>query len=127
MSYRTLLRHRATIKRNTVVAVDGVSSYSWRNIQTEVPCRVDLSYIRRGKDPQWSPEAGRVQDRTGVAFFMPDAQVTTGDRIVLTSGGVAGTFLVDGTVEEILGNRGGVHHLEVPLAEVPGPLARAVS
>lgn len=124
MSYRSLLVHRADVQRFDSVLVDGSEQYLPKRVAVRLPCRIDLQYIRMGKDPQWTPEAGRPEDRTGVAMFLPGADVRTGDRLQMVRG-PAGTFLVDGSVDEILGGRGRVHHLEVAVKEVPGPLARA--
>jgi hypothetical protein len=124
MSFRSLLVHRVTVKRGAQTDIDGVPSYDWRDASTGVPCRVDLSFVRSGKDPlQWTPEAGRAKDRTGVAFFLPTADVMVGDRIVVTRG-PSGTFLVEGTFEEILGRHGRVHHIELGIKEVAAARAR---
>jgi hypothetical protein len=122
MSFRGLLAHRGTLQRPETTNVDGVATYDWVTVATGVPCRVDLSFIRNGKDPRWSPEAGRVEDRTGVAFFPPEVAVASGQRLILTGGGITGTFRLDGNVEEIIGRRDSIHHREVGITEVPGPL-----
>lgn len=124
MSYAALLDHRVTILRYSTQIVDGVEQYVPRTIATGVRCRLDLQFIRSGRDPQWTPEAGRVEDRTGVAFFLSDANVKPGDRIQVTRG-PAGTFQVEGNVDQVFGRRGRIHHLECGVKEVPGPVARA--
>jgi hypothetical protein len=123
MSLRALLTHRCTIKRGEATVVDGVESYAWKTVATAVRCRIDLTFIRLGKDPQWSPEAGRSPDRTGVAFFFPDASVKVGYRIAMTAGGIEGTFEIK-DIDHTQGRRH-THHLECGVQEVPGPIARA--
>jgi hypothetical protein len=123
MGFRDLLTHRAKVMRAQMVVSDGLESYDWVTVASRVRCRVDLQYIRPGRDPQWTPEAGRQTDRTGVAFFEANAPVKVGDRVVvLTPPG--GTFLVEGSVDAVLGRDGKVHHLECGVREVPGPMAR---
>lgn len=127
MSYNALLVHRVTVKRLTETEVDGASTYDWHNVEVNERCRVDLNFQRHGKDPmQWTPEAGRATDKTGVAFFLPTANIRPGDRIVVTLG-PTGTFLVEGAFEEILGRHGRVHHYEVGIKEVAPAIAKASS
>jgi hypothetical protein len=125
MSLRALLTHRCTVKRGETTVVDGVAAYTWKIVKTGVRCRVDLTFIRMGKDPQWSPEAGRSPDRTGVAFFFPDAPVKVGYRFTMTAGGIEGTFEIQ-DIDHTQGTRR-THHLECGIQEVPGPIARAAS
>lgn len=124
MSYAGLLPHRGMLQEPETRQVDGVATYDWVTVATNVPCRVDLTFIRRGKDPQWTPEAGRVEKRTGVGFFKSDAPIKPGQRLIVNdSYGISGTFRLDGNVEEVIGRRGKIHHKEVGVEEVPGPLA----
>ena len=124
MSYSSLLDHRADVKRMTPTIVDGVESMTWRTVGRSRRCRLDLQFIRPGRDPQWTAEAGRPVDRTGVVFFERGEDIRTGDRIVVTRGPI-GTFEIDGDVDHVFGRRGRVHHVEVGCKEVPGPRARA--
>lgn len=131
MSFRSLLTHRATLMTTETTVVDGVQSYVWVPVKSNVRCRLDLQYIRSGKDPQWTPEAGRPVDRAGVAFFESGEPVKVGQRLVITKGPI-GTYLVGGddlgAVDEVFLGRGShVHHLEVGVKEVPGPIAAAAS
>lgn len=118
MSMRTLLAQRGTVLRAARTSVDGASAYVWSPVKTNVRLRIDLSFTRRGKDPTWSPETGRIEDRTGVAFFMPDEDVRPGDRVKLTAGGLTGTFELKGALDPVMGRRGRVHHIEVGVEEV---------
>ncbi len=116
MSYRSLLTHRCTVKRLEETFVDGMPQHQWVVKGTAIPCRVDLQFIRQGKDPLWTPEAGRASDRTGVLFIMPSSQVKSGDRIFV-SRGPAGTFQIEGAVDEAW-DKDTRHHIELGIKEV---------
>lgn len=118
MSFRSLLGMRCTVLRLMVTDEDGAAAYAFAAVATNVPCRVDLSFLRMGKDTGWVPEAGRPADRSGVAFFMADAPVRPGDRITLTRGGVQGTFSLEGNLDQVPDFDGDLHHYEVGVAEV---------
>jgi len=122
MSFQGLLTHRMTVKHLEIFDVDGIPAMDWRTVSTGEHCRVDLSFIRSGKDPQWTPEAGRPADRTGVLYVMPASKAKVGDRLVFTLG-PRGTFLVEGVFEEILGRKGTVDHLEIGIREVAPAIA----
>jgi hypothetical protein len=124
VSYKSLLMHRVDVQRASTTEVDGMQSYEWTTVGSSIRCRLDLNYIRPGVDPQWTPEAGRATDRTGVAFFMAGANVRPGDRLVCRRG-PQGTFLCEGANAEALDSKGLTHHIEVGVREVPGPRARA--
>jgi len=124
VSYRSLLVHRVDVKRPDIGEVDGTDTLTWPTVASKVPCKLDLQYIRPGVDPQWTPEAGRATDRTGVAFFLAGANVKAGDRLLVVKG-PTGVFLCEGAVDEAQHRKGGSHHLEVGVREVPGPRARA--
>lgn len=97
---------------------DGAPQYDYAAIATSVPCRVDLAFLRKGKDMGWTPEAGRSADRSGVAFFLPTATIRPGDRIVLTGGGVRGTFSLEGNLDQVADFHGELHHYECGVVEV---------
>jgi len=86
-------------------------------------CRVDLQFTRPGKDAPMPLVAGRAPDRVGVMFCdMPaDASglplLKAGDRFVMTSGPVAGTFQVN-QVPEIAQDYIGAAHAEFQVVEV---------
>jgi hypothetical protein len=103
--------------------VDGVASYTYTKVASGVRCRVDLSFLRAGKDQGWTPEAGRASDRTGVAFFESGVNILPGDRIVMTKG-PTGTFLLEGSLDEVQDGLK-THHLEVGVTEVAKALGRS--
>ena len=100
----------------------------WAIVATSEPCFIDLQFIRRGRDPQWTPEAGRPADRTGVAFFNPTAKVKVGYRLrVLAANGPAGTYMVEGAFDTPYDGMGEVHHIEAGIKEVPPAVAAGVA
>lgn len=121
MSIRSLMRHRVNIMRLSETQVDGMPVHSWTQVATDQRAYLDLNYIRKGKDPIWTPEAGRAQDRSGVLFMLPDAPIKSGDRIKVTHG-PTGTFQIEGAVDEAWKPER-KHHVEVGVVEVSGMLA----
>lgn len=121
-----MLKHRAKILRLTETKVNGYVNTSWTTVKVTpattpptdltILCFLDLNFIRKGKDPVWSPEAGRTGDRTGVLFAMPDAPLMPGDRVLMTRGPV-GTFAIEMAVDEAW-RPDDMHHLEIGVVEV---------
>jgi hypothetical protein len=83
---------------------------------TSERCFLDLGFIRQGKDPQWTPEAGRASDRSGVLFLGPTTAMRPGDRIRMTKG-PSGTFQVEGAYDEAW-RPSDRHHIELGVVEV---------
>jgi hypothetical protein len=122
MSYRSLLKHRCNVIGLVTTADDGSPVTVWQQKATDIRCFLDLSFIRKGKDPYWSESAGRPTDRTGVLFLMGDAQIKAGDRIIMTRG-PSGSFSIEGAIDETW-TPSARHHLEVGVKEVATQLAR---
>lgn len=122
MSFKSLLAHRCTILRQDVDLRTGSASYSWVEVATNVPCFIDLNFIRKGKDPMWTAEAGRTPERTGVGFFSKRAQLQNGDWIKVTTGPV-GVFSIETAIDEAW-RPTTKHHFEVSLKEIPRQFAK---
>lgn len=133
MSFRSMLQHRCRILRLEETIEDGSPIVNWapilyplNHIQATQPmlfrCFLDLTFIRRGKDPQWTPEAGRPADRTGVFFALGDCPLQAGDRIEMVMG-PNGIFETTGAFDEAWTPRKR-HHLEVGVSEVAAMLTR---
>lgn len=86
-------------------------------IPGEFRCRLDLTFIRPGKDQPMAAVAGRAPDRVGVLFFDPTPHVLAGDRIRLVAGPVSGTFEIR-TIPDPAIDLALVHHMEVQVIEV---------
>lgn len=88
----------------------------------QLACRVDLQFTRPGKDAPMPLVAGRAPDRVGVLFCdMPtDASglplLKAGDRFVMVSGPVTGTFQVN-QVPEVAQDYVGAAHAEFQVIE----------
>lgn len=122
MSYAAMLKHRCTLQELTDTFVDGIPRSTWTDSATGVKCFLDLNFIRRGKDPMWTQEAGRVSDRNGVLFLAGTATVKSGMRVKMTFG-PSGTFLIEGAVDEAW-RPTSKHHIEVGVTEVPSQITK---
>lgn len=121
MSFKSLLAHRCTILRQDVDLDSGSPVYNWTPVKENVRCFIDLNFIRNGKDPIWTPEAGRSSDRTGVAFFLRTAPLMNGDWIKVTVGPV-GVFSFEMSIDEARKPKK-LHHYEISVREIPKQLA----
>jgi hypothetical protein len=84
--------------------------------------RLDLMFVRPGKDIPLAPEAGKAPDRMGVLFTFPYAPIRAGDRIVAIPNmrgkiPVKGTFEIRPKPDEAQGYDD-TNHLEVQVIEV---------
>ena len=116
MAYSNLLKHRCAVLRLYETNQNGMPVTTWEIIEAGVKCYLDLNFIRKGKDPMWTPEAGRPSDRSGVMFVEAGADIRSGDRLRMTKG-PAGTFSVEGAVDEAW-QPTKMHHLELGVVEV---------
>ncbi len=111
MSFRALLRHTVSIRRNTTqVSKTGVSSFKYETVAINVPCAISAATARMRQD-----EFGQVNVVKHTATFGPDV---VGDPIGLRNNdlvvvdGEAETFRVV-RVHEVRGGGGfGLHHVE---------------
>lgn len=127
MSLRSLLIHRCELLRLDATDLDGVADYGWVTTATDVACRVDLSFMRKGKDAGWVAEAGRSNDRRGVLFIGPDIDLKPGDRVIVRSRSRhIGTFECDGAFDTVHDRHGDVHHVEAGVTEVATAFADAI-
>lgn len=122
MSFRGLLKHRCDIYDLNKTAVDGALELQYVRVAKNVKCNLDLSFIRKGKDPMWTPEAGRPSDRTGVMFILPTVEIKSGQRIEMTRGPV-GKFEILGAIDLIYRFEK-PHHYEIGVIERATSLSR---
>ena len=117
MSFRSMLVHTCDLYDLTTTDSDGspVTSYVKVNIKP-IPCRIDLNFIRQGKDPLWMPSVARPEDRIGVMFFLPTTNLKAGIRAKITKG-PKGIFQLKGAIDEAW-DYDSLDHFEVGVAEV---------
>ena len=116
-----LFASRADVLRLKGDLVNGSIVQEWVTVG-QVTCRLDLNFVRPGKDQPPAIVAGRAPDRVGLMFFMPGVDVRAGDHIRTVSGPVDGTFEVRVVPDPAVGY-GTAHHMEVQVVEVSQALA----
>ena len=129
---RHLLNSAVRVERLQLVVTDGRASMTYAQATDPDPalndmlqflkCRLDMNFIREGKDALPAPVAGRAPDRVGVMLTDPYAPIRAGDRIVTIpneSGAVPveGTFEIRAIPDEVVGYSDR-HHIEVQIIEV---------
>lgn len=124
---RHLYHSRVEVLRLKQTMQNGVPTHSWEKATTvvdpilgvpgEMMCRLDLNYVRPGKDAPMPVVAGRAPDRVGVLFFDPVDTVLSGDRIRVLAGPIAGVFEIRATPDPAAGFAA-AHHNEVQIIEV---------
>jgi hypothetical protein len=122
------------VKRmDPVYGETGAMALTWNNVSTIVDpvlnvagllqCRLDLSFLRPGKDQPAPIVAGRAPDRVGVCYFdlASDGNgaplVTAGDRLECVSGPIFGTFEIR-LIPDVAQSLAWAHHIEVQVIEV---------
>ncbi len=87
-----------------------------------VRCRLDLNFVRPGKDALPAYEAGVAANRIGVMFCSAAVPLLAGDRIVTVSGPVSGTFEIK-AIPDIAQDYSSGHHIEVQIVETAQTLS----
>lgn len=103
---------------------DGEAETSWVDLPAPLdafPCRLDLNFLRPGKDAPPAQEAGVAPDRVGVMFCSAALPLKAGYRIVALEGPVTGTFDLRAMPDIALDYSAG-HHIEVQIVETPQAL-----
>lgn len=117
---------------NPALGPTGAMTFSWDPVTTVVDpvlgqpgllqCRLDLTFLRPGKDQPSPIVAGRAPDRTGVCYFdlTNDADgaplVKSADRLQCVSGPIFGTFDIR-LIPDVAQDLTGAHHVEVQVVE----------
>jgi hypothetical protein len=120
------------LRSNTSLDAGGGMSFTWDPVTVVVDpylnqpgllqCRLDLTFLRPGKDQPAPVVAGRAPDRVGVCYFdpAPDANgaslVKAGDRLQCVSGPIFGTFEIR-LIPDVAQGLIGAHHIEVQVLE----------
>lgn len=124
---RHLFKSRVEVLRLSGQLVNGTPELMWGRVQAhldstllnagEMMCRLDLNFVRPGKDQPMAIVAGRAPDRVGVMFFTATDQIKAGDRIRCIAGPVTGTFEIRAIPDPAVGYAT-AHHMEVQVVEV---------
>lgn len=111
------------VERQMTTQVDGLASYGWSGVDGEErrECRLDLNFLRPGKDVAPAPVAGRAPDRIGLMFCSSDTNIRAGDRIVTVpnddgSEPISGTFEVR-VIPDVVVGYAAAHHMEIQILE----------
>src|SRR5437870_771254 len=108
------------IERLKRTVVNGAAQTAWVPVTDPqlayIKCRLDLNFLRPGKDQPAPYEAGKAPDRIGIMFCLP-LPIRAGDRLVADSGPVMGTFEIRSTPDMAITARPAGHHLEIQIIE----------
>jgi hypothetical protein len=111
------------VERLVVTTEDGLATYDWQPVPGLVlPCRLDLQFMRRGKDAPPPTEAGVAPSRFGLAFCEPEWDLRASDRLrtqpdELGEEPVKGVFEIR-DVPDVVNGMAYTHHYEIPVVEV---------
>lgn len=121
------------LRLNETLGAGGGMTFAWNPVTTVVDpvlnqpgllqCRLDLTFVRPGKDQPAPMVAGRAPDRVGVCYFdlTFDANgaplVLAGDRLQCVAGPIFGTFEIR-PIPDVAQSLTGAHHIEVQVIEV---------
>lgn len=92
-------------------------------VEGEMRCRLDLGFVRPGRDQPMAVVAGRAPDRMGVLFCDYSPNLRAGDRVRAVAGPVTGTFEVR-AIPDTAVDMTSVHHVEVQIFEVAQMVAQ---
>jgi hypothetical protein len=124
---RHLFKSTVEILESTTTIVDGARVQAWNKSSAsfdpqcgpgEMKCRLDLIFLRPGKDAPAPIVAGRTPDRTGVMYCSYTPSLQGGQIIRVISGPFTGSsFLLKMRPDEAQ-DFNGTHHIEVQIFEV---------
>jgi hypothetical protein len=124
---RHLYNCRARVQRLSGIMAAGTPTITWSTVEDvldpvlgepgQLMCRLDLMFVRPGKDQPMPVVAGRAPDRVGLLFCDATNGLRAGDRLQMIAGPVVGTFEIRVTPDPAL-DLATAHHLEVQVIEV---------
>lgn len=116
MQIRNSLRHRAQLSRPTESTATGERLTSWVVVQWRLRCLLTVL----GPEEATSPaETQRPQEREGIVYAAPGADIRPGDRLQFVTG-TAGVWVVTPDVVTVPGLRG-PSHVEARVQAVNAP------
>ena len=117
------------VEEQRLTVDNGLATTSWQPAAdptlAALPCRLDLNFVRPGKDILPAPVAGKAPDRIGIMFTYPHAPLKAGQRITAIANPeypakpipVKGTFEIR-VVPDVAIDYANAHHIEVQVVEV---------
>lgn len=130
MTITHLLNSRVAVERLQLLTKNGRAQNLW--VEQPAPlnyvlCRLDLNFLRPGKDIPMAVEAGKAPDRMGVLYCEPNAGFKSGDRLRAIPNDVGlipqpGTFEIR-VIPDPAQDYSAVHHLEIQIVEVAQAIA----
>lgn len=123
---RHLYNSRVEVLRLTAEMSHGTPTMSYVKISAipdvllgaagELMCRLDLTFVRPGKDQPMPVVAGRAPDRVGLAFYDTTNVVKAGDLLKCVAGPIVGTFEIR-VIPDVAVDFSAGHHMEVQVVE----------
>lgn len=125
-----LLNSRVAVERLQMATHNGRAQMIWVTQPAPlnyVRCRLDLNFLRPGKDVPMAVEAGKAPDRIGVLFAEPDCGLKAGDRIRAVPNDVGlipqpGVFEIR-VIPDGAQAYSAIHHIEIQIVEVAQQMA----
>jgi hypothetical protein len=124
---RHLFNSTVEILESTTDVIDGARVQAWSKSTAkfdpvcapgEMKCKLDLIFLRPGKDAPAPVVAWRTPDRTGVLYCSYTSNLKAGQIVRVIDGSHTGaSFLIKMRPDEAQ-NRRGTHHIEVQVFEV---------
>ena len=117
------------VEEQRLTVSNGVAETSWRPVEDPMlqalPCRLDLNFVRPGKDILPAPVAGKAPDRVGLMFTYSHAPLKPGHRLTAIPNPeypdlpipVKGTFEIRVVPDQAI-DYSSAHHIEVQIVEV---------
>ena|SRR5882672_11051165 len=120
-----LFNSRVKVQRLDPSASNGMATYTWVDQPSPLDylkCRIDVQFLRPGKDIPKPFEAGKAPENTGVLFYSRDVKLLAGDRLVCVPNDAA-ELPVEGVFEirnipDTAQDAARSHHFEVQVFEV---------
>lgn len=124
-----LFNSTVKVEEQRLTVSNGLAETTWQIVEdpmlAALPCRLDLNFLRPGKDILPAPVAGKAPDRVGIMFTYPHAPLKAGYRVTAIPDPeypdlpipVKGTFEIR-VVPDVAIDYSSAHHIEVQVVEV---------
>lgn len=123
-----LFNSRVATYREILSTNKGIADVSYQLVigMERVPCRLDVIFLRPGKDIPEPIQAGKAPDRVGILFASVEAGFRAGDVITVVPNDfgklpVSGTFQIK-VIPDIAQDFSSAHHVEIQIVENAQPV-----